>query len=100
MAAGTAETAVTAQPRPRRRRRWLAAAIAAALAAAFLGAIGSTHAAHDAQTMASRGQADTSYAGDATSPVVVHYRVLGLTMPQTLSLDQPLLIMLPYTACR
>jgi len=55
---------------------------------------------HDAQTMASRGQADTSYAGDATSPVVVHYRVLGLTMSQTLSLDQPLLIMLPYTACR
>jgi hypothetical protein len=50
--------------------------------------------------MVSLGQADTSFAGDATSPVVVRYRVLGLTMSQTLSLDQPLLIMLPYTACR
>jgi hypothetical protein len=30
----------------------------------------------------------------------VRYRVLGLTMSQTLSLDQPLLIMLPYTACQ
>jgi hypothetical protein len=55
---------------------------------------------HDAQRMVSLGQADTSFAGDATSPVVVRYRVLGLTMSQTLSLDQPLLIMLPYTACR
>lgn len=35
-----------------------------------------------------------------TCPVVVRYRVLGLTMSQTLSLDQPLLIMLPYTACQ
>jgi hypothetical protein len=55
---------------------------------------------HDARRMASRGQADTSFTGDATSPVVVHYRVLGLTMSQTLSLDQPLLIMLPFTACQ
>jgi hypothetical protein len=55
---------------------------------------------HNAQRMVSLGQADTSFAGDATSPVVVRYRVLGLTMSQTLSLDQPLLIMLPYTACQ
>jgi hypothetical protein len=54
----------------------------------------------DARDMASRGQQDTSYAGDATTPVIVRYRVAGLTMSQTLSLGQPLLIMLPYTACR
>jgi len=223
MAVGTAEAVVTGRPRPRRRRRWLAAVIVAALAAAFLGAIGSTHAAlsggfvrwyavtpasgsltaptaaqyaqvfptsqayyrvlwarrpggevyfgfqvhnggpvpvtllgvrlrvldpdinpmvtvgtllnaglphsgpfhpvslgpgdsvwvgltervtcpaiirHDAQRMVRLGQADTSVTGDATSPVVVRYRVLGLTTSQTLSLVQPLLIMLPYTACQ
>ncbi len=54
----------------------------------------------DARAMSSRGQPDTSFLGDATSPVVVHYRVLGVTMAQTLSLAEPILVMLPYRACK
>jgi hypothetical protein len=42
---------------------------------------------------------DTSWLGDATSPVVVRYRVLGITMSQTLSIGEPILVMQPYRAC-
>jgi len=53
----------------------------------------------DARAMSGGGQPDTSFLGDATSPVVVRYRVLGVTMTQTLSLAEPILVMLPYRAC-
>ena len=43
---------------------------------------------------------DYSYFGDATSPVVVRYRALGITTSQTLSLTDPVLIMMPYRSCR
>jgi hypothetical protein len=54
----------------------------------------------DARAMSNSGQPDTSLLGDATSPVVVRYRVLGVTMAQTLSLSEPILVMLPYRACK
>ena len=54
----------------------------------------------DARLMSTGGQPDTSVLGDATSPVVVRYRVLGVTMAQTLSLAEPILVMLPYRACK
>ncbi|HEU5386854.1 MAG TPA: hypothetical protein VFV73_13210 [Streptosporangiaceae bacterium] len=41
-----------------------------------------------------------SVRGDATSPVVVHYRVLGVTTSQTVSLGARVLVLLPYRACR
>jgi hypothetical protein len=41
-----------------------------------------------------------SVQGDATSPVVLHYRVLGLPASQTLSLGSPVLVLMPYRACR
>ncbi len=44
--------------------------------------------------------AGTSVIGDATSPVVVRYRVLGVTMSQTVSVATPVLIALQYRACR
>jgi hypothetical protein len=36
---------------------------------------------------------------DATSAVVVRYRALGVTMSQTLSIADPILVVLPYRAC-
>lgn len=54
----------------------------------------------DARMLANRHVADTSYLGDATSPVVVRYRVLGVTMTQTLNIPEPILVMQPYTACK
>jgi hypothetical protein len=53
-----------------------------------------------ARALSNRGQSDTSFLGDATSPVVVRYRVLGVTMAQTLSIAEPILVMLPYRACK
>ena len=53
----------------------------------------------DARALSNRGQSDTSWLGDATSPVVVRYRVLGVTMSQTLSIAEPILVMQPYRAC-
>lgn len=41
-----------------------------------------------------------SVLGDATSPVVMRYRVLGVTTSQTVSLGSPVLVLLPYRACR
>lgn len=41
-----------------------------------------------------------SVLGDATSPVVLRYRVLGVTTSQTVSLGSPVLVLLPYRACR
>lgn len=43
---------------------------------------------------------DTSVFGDATSPVLVRYRALGISTSQTLSLATPVLVMMPYIACR
>jgi hypothetical protein len=54
----------------------------------------------DARAMSNEGQPDTSLLGDATSPVVVRYRVLGVTIAQTLSIAEPILVMLPYRACK
>jgi hypothetical protein len=54
----------------------------------------------DASALALGNRPDTSILGDATSPVVVRYRVLGVTMSQTLSVAQPILVMLPYRACK
>jgi len=54
----------------------------------------------DARAMSNGDQPDTSVVGDATSPVVVRYRVLGVTMTQTLSVAEPILVMLPYSACK
>lgn len=42
----------------------------------------------------------TSFVGDATSPVVVRYRALGITMSQTLNLKNPLLVVLPDQSCK
>jgi hypothetical protein len=42
----------------------------------------------------------TSWLGDATSPVVLRYRVLGVTTSQTVSIATPLLVILPYRSCR
>jgi hypothetical protein len=44
--------------------------------------------------------ARTSWLGDATSPVVLRYRVLGLTMSQTVAVAAPLLVAQPYRACK
>jgi hypothetical protein len=52
----------------------------------------------DARLPGHRG--DHSYLGDATSPVVVHYQALGVTMSQTVSLQTPVLVVLPYRSCR
>jgi hypothetical protein len=35
----------------------------------------------------------------ATSPIVVHYRVLGLPASQTITLGSPVLVAMPYRAC-
>ena len=51
----------------------------------------------DARLPGHRG--DHSYLGDATSPVVVHYTALGVSMSQTLSLSKPVLVVLPYASC-
>jgi hypothetical protein len=44
--------------------------------------------------------ARTSWLGDATSPVIVRYRVLGLTTSQTVTVAAPLLVVQPYRACK
>lgn len=54
----------------------------------------------DARMMARGHQGDTSVLGQGTSPVVVRYRVLGVTMSQTLSLTRPILVMQYYRSCR
>lgn len=43
--------------------------------------------------------AATSWLGDATSPVVLHYRALGVTMSQTVAVAMPMLVVLPYRSC-
>ena len=43
----------------------------------------------DARALSTMRQPDTAFIGDATSPVVVRYRVLGVTMSQTLSIAEP-----------
>jgi hypothetical protein len=40
-----------------------------------------------------------SWLGDATSPVVLRYRVLGVTMSQTVTVATPILVILPYPSC-
>jgi hypothetical protein len=45
-------------------------------------------------------RAATSWLGDATSPVVLHYRVLGVTMSQTVTVAMPILVALPYRSCK
>jgi hypothetical protein len=49
--------------------------------------------------VAERRRGGTSWLGDATSPVIVHYRVLGLPASQTISLTSPVLVVMPYRAC-
>lgn len=44
--------------------------------------------------------ARTSWLGDATSPVIVRYSVLGLTTSQTVTVPAPLLVVQPYRACK
>jgi hypothetical protein len=44
--------------------------------------------------------AATSVVADSTSPVVVRYRALGITMSQALSLATPVMVALPYRACK
>jgi hypothetical protein len=44
--------------------------------------------------------AATSWTGDATSPVVLRYRALGVTMSQTVSVATPVLVLLPYRSCK
>lgn len=44
--------------------------------------------------------ANRSWLGDATSPVVLHYRVLGITMSQTVTVAMPVLVVLPYRSCK
>lgn len=46
------------------------------------------------------GRARTAWLSDATSPVIVRYRVLGLTMSQTVSVASPLLVAQPFRACK
>ena len=46
------------------------------------------------------GRGLNSVLGDATSPVVLRYRVLGITTSQTVRLGSPVLVLLPYRACR
>jgi hypothetical protein len=54
----------------------------------------------DARMMEHRHQFGPSVLGQGTSPVVVRYRVIGVTMSQTLSLSQPILVMQYYRSCR
>lgn len=54
----------------------------------------------DAIALSNRGQPDTSIQDEATSPLVVRYRVLGVTMSQTLSIADPILVELPYRTCK
>jgi hypothetical protein len=49
--------------------------------------------------LAERHSGGMSWLADATSPVVVHYRVLGLPASQTISLSTPVLVVMPYRAC-
>jgi hypothetical protein len=44
--------------------------------------------------------AATSWLGDGTSPAVLHYRALGLTMAQTITVAAPVLVVLPYRSCK
>ena len=44
--------------------------------------------------------AATSWLGDATSPVVLRYRALGVTMSQTVTVAMPVLVVLPYPSCK
>lgn len=41
-----------------------------------------------------------SWLGDATSPVVVRYRALGVPTSETLTLTGPMLVVMPYRSCR
>lgn len=42
---------------------------------------------------------DYSYTGGATNPVIVRHRALGVTATQTISIPEPVLIVMPYSAC-
>jgi hypothetical protein len=42
----------------------------------------------------------TSFFGDATSPMVVRYRALGIVTSQTLTLTSPTLVLMPCRSCR
>jgi hypothetical protein len=53
----------------------------------------------DVIIMRNEHQSDTAWLAGSTSPVVVHYRVLGLPASQTISLGSPLLVAMPYGAC-
>jgi hypothetical protein len=46
-----------------------------------------------------RNRAGFGWIGDATSPVVLRYRVLGVTTSQTVTVESPVLIILPYRSC-
>jgi hypothetical protein len=41
-----------------------------------------------------------AWTGNSTSPVVLRYRVLGVTMSQTVTVATPVLVILPYRSCR
>jgi hypothetical protein len=53
----------------------------------------------DARMMAHEHQLDTSGLGQGTTPVIARYRVLGVTMSQTLSIIQPILVGQYYRSC-
>ncbi len=52
---------------------------------------------HDARLPGHRGHG--SWMGDATSPVVVRYRALGVPTSETLALTAPMLVVMPYRSC-
>lgn len=43
---------------------------------------------------------NSGWLSEAANPVVVRYRVLGITMSQTLSLASPVLVRMPVSACK
>jgi hypothetical protein len=49
--------------------------------------------------VAERHRGGSSWTGDLASPIVVHYRVLGLPASQTITLTSPVLVVMPYRAC-
>ena len=53
----------------------------------------------DARMLARQRESDTSWEGDTVSPVVVHYRVLGLGTSQTVAVTPTVLVAMPYRAC-
>lgn len=53
---------------------------------------------HDARLPGHRSHG--SWTGEATSPVVVRYRALGVPTSETLTLTAPMLVVMPYRSCR